>query len=114
MREVITMSAVSEEEEEEEGRRKTLPTFTDKHYVPGTVPDIMLSVACALTPCIPCQITTYNYTRFTDGKTETWGHQPVQGGGRICALTASCVAGSQVPPPGLAASLRPPHRLHRE
>lgn len=54
MREIIIMSVVSEEEEEEEGRRKTLPTFTDKLYVPGTIPDIMLSVACALTPYVPC------------------------------------------------------------
>lgn len=55
MREVRIM-IVTEEEAEEEGRRKTLPTFTDKHCVPGTVPgtvpDITLSVACALTPYI--------------------------------------------------------------
>lgn len=56
MREVRIMRVVTEEEAEEEGRRKTLPTFTDKHCVPGTVPgtvpDITLSVACALTPYI--------------------------------------------------------------
>lgn len=51
MREEIITRVVTEEEAEEEGRRKTLPTFTDKHCVPGTVPgtvpDVMLGVSCA-------------------------------------------------------------------